>query len=47
MLVAGFFKIPVVLSLGVIASILIIAVVASLMRARRLGDAAEQAAPAA
>jgi tellurite resistance protein TerC len=50
MLVAGFFKIPVALSLGVIASILIVAVVASLVRARRFGDAAdhavEQPAPA-
>ena len=51
MLVAGFFKIPIALSLGVIASILILAVVASLVRARRLGDAAghraEQMTPAA
>ena len=50
MLIAGFFKIPIMLSLGVIASILIISVVASLVRARRLGDAAshelEQSAPA-
>ena len=41
MLIAGFFKIPIMLSLGAIASILIISVVASLVRARRLGDAAE------
>lgn len=50
MLIAEFFKIPVALSLGVIAGVLIIAVVASLMRVRRLGAAAdhtvEQPAPA-
>ena len=40
MLVADVFKIPVALSLGIIAGVLIVAVVASLMRARRLGDAA-------
>jgi tellurite resistance protein TerC len=49
MLIAGFFKIPIMLSLAVIAGILIVAVVASLVRARRLGDAAdyalEQSAP--
>ena len=47
MLISGVFKVPVALSLSVIASMLIIAVIASLVRARRLGDAAEQAAPAA
>jgi tellurite resistance protein TerC len=41
MLIAGFFKIPIMLSLGVIASVLIISVVASLMRERRLGQAAD------
>ena len=49
MLIADFYKIPITLSLGVIAGLLTIAVVASLMRARRLGDAAnpavEQSAP--
>ena len=49
MLIAGFFKIPIGLSLGAIASILIISVVASLVRARRLDNAAshelEQSAP--
>ena len=49
MLIAGFFKIPIMLSLGVIAGILIISVVASLVRERRLGEAAdselEQSAP--
>ena len=49
MLIAGFFKIPIMLSLGAIAGILIISVVASLVRARRLGNAAshelEQSAP--
>lgn len=43
MLIAGFFHVPIMLSLGVIAGILIVAVVASLVRARRLGDAADQA----
>lgn len=51
MLVAGVYKIPIGLSLGVIAGVLTLAVVASLVRARRLSDAAghlaEQAAPAA
>jgi len=37
MLIAGFFKIPIALSLGVIAGILIVAVVASLLRAHRMG----------
>ena len=50
MLIAGFFKIPIMLSLGVIAGVLIISVVASLVRERRLGEAVEieleQSAPA-
>ena len=41
MLIAGFFKIPIMLSLGVIAGILIVSVVASLVRERRLGEAAD------
>ena len=41
MLIAGFFKIPIMLSLGVIAGVLIISVVASLVRERRLGEAAD------
>ena len=40
MLIAGFFKIPIMLSLGVIAGVLIISVVASLVRERRLGEVA-------
>jgi tellurite resistance protein TerC len=51
MLIAEFYKVPIGLSLGVIAGVLIVAVVASLARARRLGDdaghAAEEAIPAA
>ncbi len=43
MLIAGFFKIPVGLSLGVIATILIVAIMASLLRARYRGVGADQA----
>jgi len=50
MLVAEFYKVPIGLSLGVIAGVLIVAVAASLVRARRLGDAPghalEEATPA-
>jgi tellurite resistance protein TerC len=50
MLIAAFFKVPITLSLGVIALILIASVVASLVRERRVGDAAgheaESSAPA-
>ena len=38
MLVSNFYKIPVGVSLGVIAALLIVAVVASLVRARRMAD---------
>jgi tellurite resistance protein TerC len=44
MLIADLYKIPIALSLGVITGLLTIAVVASLVRARRLGDAADHAA---
>ena len=43
MLIADLYKIPIALSLGVITGLLTIAVVASLVRARRLGDAADHA----
>ena len=43
MLIADIYKIPIALSLGVITGLLTIAVVASLIRARRLGDAANHA----
>ncbi len=43
MLIAGFFKIPVGLSLGVIATILIVAVAASLLRARYWGAGPDRA----
>jgi tellurite resistance protein TerC len=43
MLIADFYKIPIALSLGVIAGLLALAVVASLVRARRLGDATDAA----
>jgi tellurite resistance protein TerC len=43
MLIADVYKIPIALSLGVITGLLAIAVVASLVRARRLGDAANHA----
>ena len=38
MLISGVYKIPVALSLGVIAGLLAVAVIASLIRARRLGE---------
>lgn len=37
MLMADFFKVPVALSLAVIISVLVVAIAASLLRARRLG----------
>jgi len=43
MLIADIYKIPIARSLGVITGLLAIAVVASLVRARRLGDAANRA----
>ena len=43
MLVSGFFKIPVGVSLGVIVGLLVIAIVASLLRAKRLE--AQEAVP--
>ena len=50
MLLAGIYIIPVAVSLGIIAGVLTLAIIASLVRARRLGesanDALEQTAPA-
>ncbi len=46
MLIADFLKIPVAISLGVIAGVLTVAVVASLVRARRLGNPVHHAAEA-
>jgi len=45
MLIGVSYKIPTLLSLGVVAAILVVAVVASLLRARRLGDQSEGDVP--